>query len=42
MYQKELLMPLRIQMLEGNLLPLLGKWLEFDFKIVLPLKMNEL
>lgn len=41
MYPKELWMQLRSQMPEGKLLPLLGRWLEFDFKIVLPVKMKD-
>lgn len=41
MYPKESLMQLRSQMPEGNLLPLLGRWLEFDFKIVVLVKMKE-
>lgn len=42
MYPKELLMPLKIQKPEVKLLPLLGKCLEFSFKIVLPAKMKGL
>lgn len=41
MYPKESLMQLRSQMPEGKLLPLLGRWLEFDFKIMVPVKMKE-